>query len=418
MQPVSQIRTHALMICMCVLIACGFFVTLRAAPSTGTHKQANPFRTYQIDTGWGAYDADFSPDGRFLAVDSYRGEYAADKTKLIEQEQVQIWDFRNRSLVSSKTLWEQRPPAVTNDASLNRGFVRYIEHGKKILVCACNEGRLLVLDSKTLAQVSSINLGKLTWPRQWPNAVLYVEAVEVDQEDTQARAAVLVGLKEYSWGQVRIYDLNSGNLIAYRSFSSDIGGISIDPAGKRVAVALLPFSPGERPLRRKERNVVILDADTGKPITEINTGYLAATVRFVGSDTVATVSAEYGLGGHKKDGIRLCDVKTGRLLREILSPPTGVRYHLEVSEDGKTALGYTTKEVNHWWWFDPASVIAEYARFRLWDLATGRVIATSPDLSSMIAGSDFALSPKGDVVLIYPVNSGGPLVFYELKHTP
>lgn len=242
--------------------------------------------------------------------------------------------------------------------------------------------------------------------------VSYVHDVEIDQRGN--RAAVLL-----EWGaeggELRIYDLGSGNLTRKWSFPNyGFGGVSMDPKGARVAISLLPFSPGERPLPSKERNVFTYDVNSGEITSEFSTGYLAAEVRFVGNDTLATVSAETGLGGHKKDGIRLWDVKTGRLLREILSPPTGVRYHLEVSEDGKTALGYVAKEVNHWWWLDPASVITEYARFRLWDLATGGVIATSPDLPNT-TGSDLALSPKGDVVLVYDVATGGALVFYELR---
>ncbi|MGH9710186.1 MAG: WD40 repeat domain-containing protein, partial [Candidatus Acidiferrales bacterium] len=384
---------------------------LSAGAQAEKEKTQTSFRIYEVDTGWGTYDARFSPNGQLLAVDSYRWE---DTSELIEQ--IQIWDFRNSRLVASKTLARQKMPKV-DDAGLKRGFVRYADAGKKIIACACNEGRLFVLDSKTLAELQNIDLGKSGWP-QFPSnsadeAANGVMAIAATSEENRVAVLLTWGLAKAS--ELRVYDLASGSLARKWNFPNfDFGGISIDPEGSRVAISLLPFSPGERPLPSRVRNVFIYDVYSGEIASEFNTGYLAAEVRFVGSDTVATVSAEVGLGAHKKDGIRLLDVKTGRLLREILSPPTGVRYHLEVSGNGKTALGYVAKEVNHWWWFDPASVVTEYERFRLWDLATGSVMATSPDLPSMIT-SHFALSPNGKVVLIYPAAAGGPLVFYELR---
>jgi len=374
-------------------------------------ERSYPFYIHKLDTGWGTYDAEFSPDGQTLAVDSYRWE-DAELT-----EQIQIWDFRDMRLIATKTLSRKKMRKV-DDAGLKRGFVRYVDDGKKIIACACNEGRMFVLDQKTLVELEDIDLGKSTWPRfpsnsadEADNGVAGIAAARYED-----RAAILLtsGLGKAS--ELRVYDLASGSLVRKWSFQDLVfGGISIDQRGDRVAMALLPFSPGERPLPSKEHNVFIYNVNSGKVISEFNTGYLAARVRFVGNDTVATVSAEAGLGGHKKDGIRLLDVKTGRLLREILSPPTGVRYHLEVSGNGQTALGYVAKEVNHWWWFDPASVITEYERFRLWDLATGDVIATSPNLRSLTT-SGFALSPNGNIVLTFPGKAAGPLIFYQLNH--
>lgn len=368
-----------------------------------------PFHVYKLDTQWDTNGADISPDSRFVAVEASKGSKEGQSIELVNE--IQVWDFRNGKPVASKVLSREKfndPHDIRSEPQ----FVRYADAGTKIVVCQLDH--LLLLDSKTLDQLQSVDLGKAAWPRFPPDTglVSYVGDVEIDQRGN--RAAVLL-----EWGaeggELRIYDLGSGNLMRKWSFPNyGFGGISMDPKGARVAISLLPFSPGERPLPSKERNVFVYDVNSGEITSESNTGYLAAEVRFVENDTLATVSAETGLGGHKKDGIRLWDVKTGRLLREILSPSTGVRYHLEVSEDGKTALGYVAKEVNHWWWFDPASVITEYERFRLWDLATGGVIATSPDLPN-VTGSDLALSPKGDVVLVYRVATGDTLVFYELR---
>jgi len=85
-----------------------------------------------------------------------------------------------------------------------------------------------------------------------------------------------------------------------------------------------------------------------------------------------------------------------------------------VSGDRRVVLGYVglDKLVGHWW--TDRNNVTIYRRFRLWNLGTDEVIATSPDLPSLV-DSAFALSAKGDVVLVYPVARGGALHFYEIR---
>ena len=191
--------------------------------------------------------------------------------------------------------------------------------------------------------------------------------------------------------------------------------MSIDPQGRRIAIPVFPFPPGERPLRAKERNLRILEVDSGKTVSEINTGYIAGAVAFIGEDRVATVSANPDVKHFNKDTIKIWDVETGQLIRQISSQPVGVHEILLVSADGRVALGYVglDKLVGPWWMIERNNVTV-YQRFRLWNLGTDEVIATSPDLPSLV-GSAFALSANGDVVLIYPVARGGTLHFYEIR---
>jgi len=97
---------------------------------------------------------------------------------------------------------------------------------------------------------------------------------------------------------------------------------------------------GARRLRANERNLRILDVDSGKTVSEINTGYIAAAVAFIGQDRVASVSANPDVKHFDKDTIKIWDVETGRLIRQISSESGGVHDTVLVSGDRRVVLGY------------------------------------------------------------------------------
>ncbi|MGH9864754.1 MAG: hypothetical protein ACRD4H_04995, partial [Candidatus Acidiferrales bacterium] len=211
--------------------------------------------------------------------------------------EIQLWDFRNSKLVASKILSREKfaePSEISHDRDPQ--FIRYADDGSKLILC--QKGHLFVLDSDTLNQLQAIDLGKSAWPPvppRWGAGDSYVADIEPDANATRAALLMKWGT---GGGELRVYDIISGNLVRKWNFPNfDFGGISIDPGGSRVAISLLPFSPGERPLPSRVRNVFIYDVNSGEIASKFNTGYLAAEIRFVGSDTVATVSAEVGLGG-------------------------------------------------------------------------------------------------------------------------
>lgn len=384
-------------------ICCGLnFNTLEYS---GSVVQQNDVRVSTLDTGWGTFDADFSADCCQVAVYAYRREPVNGLVQNVEQ--IQIWDYRRRKLVATKEVL-RTDPHKDDRIEADPGFVRYGDSGHKLIAYTPEEGHLLLLNSYDFKEIQNIDLGKSAWPQVAPNPSgihSYVSAIQIDRHGD--RVAVALSWGAGVGGEVRLYSLTSHSLLRKWDFRNvSLGEISIDPNGHKVAVPLRPDRESS-----PERDVLVFDIDSGNNPTKINSGYVASAAAFVGSDTVATVSGELGLGAHKKDGIRFWDVKTGRLIREIQSPPNGIRYHLEVSGNGETVLGYVGKEVSHWWWFDPASFVTEYDKFRLWDLATGKVIATSPDVPPRSA---YRLSPRGDAVLTHPFLEGGPVKIYEV----
>jgi WD40 repeat protein len=388
----------------CCLLFCGGVVSARSDKTAAIPEQQNSFRVYTLDTGSGTLGADIDPDGRSAAVESYTWE---DSTQLVEE--IQLWDFHDHKLISRKDLARVKVPKI-DEAGLRRGFVRFADSGRKIIVCECTEGHLLVFDSKTLDELQNIDLGMSSWPR-FPESLV----IDVQVDARGGRAAVLLEQGIYGGGELRVYEPASGALLRKWDFQDvGFGRMSIDPQGQRIAIPVLPFVLGARRLRADERNLQILDVDSGKTVSEINTGYIAAAVAFIGQDRVATVSANPDVKHFDKDTIKIWDVETGRLIHQISSEPGGVHDTVLVSGDRRVALGYVglDKLVGHWW--ADRNNVTVYRRFRLWNLGTDEVIATSPDLPQLV-DSAFALSAKGDVVLVYPVARGGMLHFYEIR---
>lgn len=394
-RPKSRTSRTSLLVAIFALISAGTSVGDTLSALSQQPDGHSSFHTYFLDTGWWTYAADISPDGSTAAVYAYKPGGA---------EQLQIWDFRKSQLIASTTLDVDQS---SRDLGFISGLVRFTDDGRRLVVVRRDGRAILVLDSSSLQSQKSIDLRYLQNSGGQSRPSASASSLELDSRGS--RAVLLTG-QEPNNCQVQVYDLAVGTLIRKWDFPRGVGGVSMDKAGGLVVVPLIPFSPGERPLPRKESNLVILDVDSGREIVKFNTGYLAEDSQFVTNGTVATVSAELELRSHRKDPIRVWDARSGKLLREIRSAPDGVRYDVLVSANSQTILGYVGKQEGGGW-FDPASFTTVYDRFRLWDISTGRVIATSPNLP---ARSAFALSATGSVVLVYP-SGAGRLLVYELQ---
>jgi len=98
-----------------------------------------------------------------------------------------------------------------------------------------------------------------------------------------------------------------------------------------------------------------------------------------------------------------------------------VHFQVQVSSDGRIVLGYTGLEKfeGHWWLGQEENGFVAYDRFTLWDLASGKLLASSMNIRPSESHRNFLLSPSGGVVLLYPDTAGGEtLTFYELRRTP
>jgi hypothetical protein len=405
--------------------SCLAFVILWSSGTAAVmaQEQQNAFRAYSIASGWGYYSVAFAPDDRHLAAitsKGFRGERGVDVT-----QEIQVWDFRDTKLISEKVLSRDRPSTEARYQEIS--LYDYVRSGSMILLRRGNH--LVLLDSRTLDEIREINLATGSWPLASSPSTVFSFVKEVAVDKNGDRVAVLLQWGRDVGGELRVYNLNSGNLVRSWDYNSlrkndhnaNFGGAAISGDGRLVAVSVIPFVLGEGALRSSDRNVFVLDVDLGSIRSAINTGYPAGHVCFAATEppVLLSVSADnFDRQRSPKDAIKVWDPLNGKLMRELMSVPGGVHFQVQTSSDGQIVLGYTGLEkfTGHWWLGQEETGVIAYDQFTFWDLASGRVIASSPQITPSESHASFLLSPSGNVVLLYPNAAGGePLTFYQRR---
>ncbi len=356
----------------------------------------------------GQWGVDLSPDGRTVALAILRkGPFEAGQQEHVFVD-AEVWDLRAKKLLARRTLSHRLNFTVT---TAEWGQVRYTGDGQVLLIY---DGELLhVVKATNLDEIKRIDLGLPSLPRE-------AEVVRLAVPRSSNRlAAVLVSRGGGKGGAVRIYNLQTGELVRIWEFDRGYpefgAGLAWSPDGKELAVSLLPFLPGQRKLTRDEKNIVVFDLASGKVRAEFNTGYVAGPVAFSSDNKLVTATAEMAwMMSRGRHAIREWDFTTHRLIREIQSP-SGVRAVLEVSADSRRLVGYIGQEESVGPLGDPESsfdIIEQ--RFRLWELPSGRLVATSPRLPAASKRGQLRISAKGNLVLVYWKYPDHPILVYEI----
>jgi len=399
------------------LIGIDFALMLLGATFCNGLAKLGTFRVYSLPSTFGYFSAALSPNDRNVSV-------IAGAT--VTDTEIQIWDFRTAKLIAHRPLLPES--ALGRSSSSTSGVYAYSNSGSRILFCS--GGYLKLLDAATLDPLKQIDLGASSWPALSPGqeAYSFIRAVAMDKRGE--RVAVLLQWGTGAGGELRVYNLTSGELIkkwnyeelrGKRDRTEDFGGADISSDGKVVSVSIIPFNLGEGSLSGTDRNVLVLDVDSGRTLSSINTGYPTGEVCFAATNptSLLTVSADnYDRSRSHTDSIKVWNPLTGKLLRELQRPPEGVHFQVQVSSDGNTVLGYTGLEkfTGHWWLGEEENGIVAYDRFALWNFQTGKIIASSPEITPAQGHRRFLLSPSGDIVLMYPGTPGGtPLTLYEVQ---
>jgi len=375
-------------------------------------------RITSLDPNSGILGADISPDNRFVAI--YGASETQKDNKTEDVYELQIWEWRARKLVSRKFLYREPSKMV----GIMPQFLRYTDNGSKLIVH--ENGHLLVFNAATLDVIRDVDMEMSQWPWIDTNVrrgrVIRGSISDMEIDFAGRHAAVLIPWGTHAGGELRVYDLDSGRMVRKWDFASGVkdGGnyenglafyssrpISISPDGKTLAISLgLPVSE-KGIVSSEDKNVLLLDVDSGKTITAINTGYLAGPICFVPGNQLelATLSLYFHEKAPETDSIRLWNAQTGLLSREIRASRFGVGQSVDVSHDGRILMGFSSRLKYDFSWlgneygakiFDP--------RIRLWDLTTAREIAISPDLHQLLSSGfthRLRLSADGNAVLFY-----------------
>jgi WD40 repeat protein len=309
-------------------------------------------------------------------------------------------------------------------------FLRFSPDGRSLLFYDGASGmHVYRLDRGQPTEARVIDLG-LSGERP------YFQPVDVEWAPDGRRVGVILSFKVFHQGVVRVYDVTTGALLWERSADLvEMGGEAWSPDGRELAVTLLSGNPASAYPPRDIPNLLILDGNSGRRLMGIRTGDFAGPVCFGPGNTVLTAPLHFeprGRDPSHPDVVSVRDLATGRLLRKIASPGRDIHDGLQISQDGNVLLGYVGKEKSGF-----SLKALEYIdqvldrRFQLFDFATGRVITTSPNLTSdgfcrqstEVWRLDstipcLRLAPDGRRVLVYwPMRACTPSVF-EVSRAP
>lgn len=378
-------------------------------------------RISSLDPKSGILGADISPDNRFVAIYSVsRAGSTRDSGKREDVYELQIWEWRTHELTSRKVLYREPSKML----GITPRFVRYADGGSKLAVY--EQGHLLVLNAATLASIQDVDLDMSHWP--WFETNIRRDRItkenisDLEVDVAARRAAVLIPWGTHAGGEVRVYDLVSGQMIRKWDFVSGVkdGGsyesglafyssrpISISPDGKKLAISLGLPVPEEGTVPSQEKNVLVLDIDSGETTAAINTGYLAGPICFVPGNQLelATLSLYFHEKAPETNSIKLWNAQTGALSKEIRASRYGIGEAVDVSADGRIIMSFSNRLKYDFSWLGQEYGAKIYdPRIRLWDLATGKELAISPSILHLLSAGFshyFRLSADGNVVLLY-----------------
>jgi len=392
-----------------VLLAAVLF-SGRTTPARAQTPSAMPHHSLSVVGNWGA---DLSPDGHTVAIVTLR-RYPPPGASLAEEfVSVEAWDFRaNRRL--TQRLLTHRP--IYTPLTSEWGQVRYTGDGNTLLVY---DGELLhVLEASTLEEITRIDLGLPALPRA--DSVTDLAA----PQSIAGQAALWFSRGGGHGGSVRVYDLRRGNLVrrwdysrGYPEFGSHVAW---SPNGKQLAVTVLPVTPGGT-MAPYETTLEILDLASGRVLREISTGYLPGAVSYAGANRVITATLDLPWRApYRVQAIRFWDVSTGRMIEDIQMAPEGIRGSVAVAANARRIVGYIGREYGEGALTDPDGLISiGEQRFRVWDMQSGRTLATSPRLMPNIPKRPhLCLDARGELVLVFWSLHDSPILIYELPSSP
>jgi hypothetical protein len=405
-------------------------VTFGALCLAGIKQQ--PFRLYEINPH-GVVAAALLPGGSQAALIKHDDIVGASGNWDGAHDDLQVWDFLGQKLLLEKqNIWHVSPGQENKRLRWESAFQRslaYTPDGRELVFC---DGMAVhVFDTVDYHELHQFSVTTArTENQEWK-----VESLRVSPDGQE----VAVRLHVSGWNNdvqgsfgimLRVFSLESGSLKREWTFQGSNGfdrGLSWSPDGTELVTTLISYEQavGAASIPKNFPDLRVVNVTTEQLTSEVMTGSPSdiSDVAFVGNEAVMTVSSYPGASLRGRSGVlRLWNIKTGTILQEIASPPNGVHYDVQVSQDGHVLLGYAGK----------SRVVESYVvdaeqRFRLWDTTTWDVLFTSPpiakppdvskDNSSIFAGEalHFAISQNGKQVMVWRGDIKAPIYLYDLE---
>jgi hypothetical protein len=380
--------------------------------------QTSEFTQYHPGSGPGQFD--LSPDGKTVAVEFVTQE--ADKTFGVW---VALWDVRTGQLVGEKQV-ERDIPTVISQPVRPGPSVRFPDPWYMEGVRFSPDGHmLLVLTGPRLVAVSVPDLKILyaiedrvrqgngtkgtyikdpTDPQELQAALReddrtkgeYIEgfAMATDRlailEQTSHEAVGLISLQPSL--KVLIVALDGGGVLSQWTRPGLSHSIALSPDGKLLALTASPHPWGYGHVRTGENDVFVLDADSGQVVKAFSSGYVPSDAQFLPGGT-ELVTTPFAAKKASQATVKVWNLKTGELERQLTYPKYGVRGDTSISANGKWVAATDL-------WIDPMDLKFDrdnprgYARLLLWNLSSGKLEYDSGNLGPeyVIGGSPISMT--------------------------
>lgn len=215
---------------------------------------------------------------------------------------------------------------------------------------------------------------------------------------------------------IRLYDLHLRKAQGRWKFREPgyVRGFAISPSGTRIAWSRYDpdhWAGGDMRVPRGVDNLKILDVATGKTVG-IHTDDAVGRLAFASNGRPQSISWNAALRRNDRDGIRIWDAATGKLLGVVHSKPHGVHNAIAISQDRRVVIGFVGQDKTNEDFIDPKET-----QFRLWSPGSWAVLFTSPVVHPVFRDTFpplFTLSPDGHSVLVWNASSSLPLVVYHI----
>ncbi len=349
------------------------FGLLMAIPMTA--KQKDDWKKYELNVE-NVHACAFTPDGAGVAFLYWNSHLISEKPwKVVYTSHLAVWDFRTGK-TEEKSKWDYTSNDGHDPWPTNPRYIGFTADGRRLILFDAGETR--VFDLPSYKPEDRIAFDYPSEQTSLRGIVWNIVGFSVAPDGSR----VAVGLSDpgnVAGGFVRVYELSSGKVIREWKLSDEVkavASVALSPDGQQVAVSWLPSEPSSDPetfIPSGTDNIRVMDVKTGETLAGMNTKYFAGPVLFGPNGTLLTGSMNDDRTGYKYDTVKIWDKRTGKLLREITDPRTGVHYRLDFSRDGKLLLGYTgtEKPVENF-------VTVDTQQFQIWDFTSGQVVASSP----------------------------------------
>ena len=332
----------------------------------------------------GLEGAAISPDGLKVAIIS--SGYGDQHKGLVIPSHLEVRDVLSRRVDASLNLLIL--PAGHRFAwSQAMSRVRYCDHGKYILIYGAN-GTFYVVDVMGYQIAATITVPVLD-SNVYATPVVLAASCAAEADIAAIVVVARPGDKMASERSIRIFSLDTGKQQAEIRAGSDpstITGVAVSSSGATVLVYATCIN--DRTCRVSSK-IAVLDTKTSESLRWIDAEFRIGQAAFVGDSSIAVaVAAASFQGAYPDPVIKIFDARTGVFERQIGDRMNAPHEIVEASADGRFLFAYTGKE-NHCEDCGENSrghLVIPSAKFAVWDLTTGKIVAKSKIPVSTVNG--------------------------------